>query len=192
VFAQYRTRCKSCGMSSLSQNQSGKGKEHASASNTAFDGMSLSDVQRHLGLEVSTRQFRRYAEAGVFVPALVRKNKRGWLVMVNPPETKAAWDRLRNRIEGWRRQRYDRGWQSRPRRNPKRFFSDKQLSGQLTIQAIHIDFLRWLAKETSILETKHWEIRKARGVADLLLPMVELYRVCVSKIQAERQVKQQQ
>jgi hypothetical protein len=183
-------------MSSASQNQSGKGKEHARASNTAFDGMSLSDVQRHLGLEVSTRQFRRYAEAGVFVPALVRKNKRGWLVMVNPPETKAAWDRLRHRIEKWREGRYQRGWEARPRRKPKRAFSDNfsdnQPSGQLTLQNVHNDFLQWLAKETSLLETKHWEIRKSRVVVDLLRPMVGLYRECLSKIQAERLVKQQQ
>lgn len=73
---------------------------------------------------------------------MVRTNQRGQFYLIRPP-TKSAVKALKRRISEWRENRYCRGWKNRPRQTKKRIRAES--SGIITLEAIHLDFIRWKA-----------------------------------------------
>jgi hypothetical protein len=106
-------------------------------------GMSCRDLQATIGISVSSRQFRRYVEAGLIPSKWVKKNANGHFTFHPPANTK--WGALRQRIEHWRSLRFQRGWKVRPRANGK--INPKGKARRLVrIQSISMKFSLWLKK----------------------------------------------
>lgn len=147
--------------------------------------MSSRDLQAALGINVSARQFRRYLEAGLIpVSWITESNANGHFRFDPPANTK--WSVYREDIEKWRKSRYQRGWDVRPRANANIDPKDKARA-IVTIQGISMKFELWLRKmwpeiqemnEASLLEihellkdaaTLSWWIEdKCGGLAEVL------------------------
>jgi hypothetical protein len=127
-------------------------------------GMSARELQSRLFLDVTDRQFRRYVAAGVIPSAWVQKNANGHFTFHPPANTK--WGHLRQSVQEWRGSRYRRGWERRPRVKKTR----KQ-TGILTLEAIHVDFLRWKSRADATGFPNDWTPQQFATIYELLLPM---------------------
>ena len=105
------------------------------------DGMSCRDLQATIGISVSARQFRRYVEAGLIPAKWVKKNANGHFTFHPPANTK--WNGLRERIEQWRRLRFERGWDARVRVEGK---SKNKFQLFPNIQGTSMAMHRWVRK----------------------------------------------
>jgi hypothetical protein len=155
-------------------------------SKQSASGMSLSDLQKKLGItNVTPRQFRRYATQGVFPPGLIKKNFSGDYVVVRPPENESGWEMLRCRVESWREGRYERGWAKRPRATEiedAHFGSES--SGHLTLEAIHMDFLRWKSRIEVGGFPSMWNEEQHKNALELLRPMAEVINTSIAAVRA--------
>jgi hypothetical protein len=110
---------------------------------TKAAGMSSRDFQANLGLKVTPRQFRRYVKARLIPEKWIEKNAKGHFTFHPPANTK--WSALRERIEQWRRLRYQRGWEVRPRADGSLNPRDKT-RGIVTIHGLSQQMTLWLRK----------------------------------------------
>jgi hypothetical protein len=163
-------------MSSSQKTQTGKASGCENLSENPDSGMSLKEARRHLGIDVTERQFRRYVNEGVMPAAKLAKDSRGWWVFVSPPKTEKGWQQLAARIQKWRESRYERGWSHRPK---KKFSRQNKLNandrsvGLVTIESIHMDFLLWHRKVREDAGfPAQWDSRRLAMVKELLAPMV--------------------
>jgi hypothetical protein len=106
-------------------------------------GMSPQDIKTHLGLVVSDRQFRRYIKEGLIPDSWIKKTAHGHFHFEVPLNTK--WGDYRRRIEQWRRLRFQRGWNKRPRRDDSMNPLDKS-RGIVTIEGLSQKFDMWARK----------------------------------------------
>jgi hypothetical protein len=157
-------------MSSSEKSRSGSDSGVNTASKKTDCGMSLSEAHKRLGLDISLRQFRRYVEMGVIPSKKVGKTERGWLVLTDPPTTDLGWTRLDRQIQKWRAGRYERGWGKRPRKVAKQH----SMVGNDSLEAIHMDFLRWKSRSEGDGFPGDWNASQHRRVLDLLEPMREV------------------
>lgn len=178
VFAQQGTQCHFCGMSLSAYEALKSDSDLNFASKTSVSGMSLSEANSHLQMDVTQRQFRRYVEAGVIDSKSVGKNSRGWWVLINPPTNPAEWNQLADKIQKWREERFKRGWKKRPRKQSraKSCLNAKDRSvGLVTIEGVHMEFNLWLRKVTEDGFPFSWNESRLKKVESLLRPIVQAY-----------------
>lgn len=147
-----------------------------------------------MGTNVTERQFRRYVTEGVIPADQLKKDARGWWVLIQPPQTQKEWSTLAQSIENWRSHRYRRGWSRRPRKkiDRVRLNADDRSVGIVTIEGVHMQFKLWLKK---VREDDgfpgEWDDRRLGMVRELIKPIAEVYEE-IGQIIENREPKPQQ